>query len=209
MRTLPYVMLLILTMNACSEEPTGKDFSLHTTVAIKGNASGGTVTLIMPYGSVSIITVPGDTSEAVADKLLSELYKLQNSHRHSRKDAVLRIGSAIKGQVALKSTDAGIENYRAVENLAAAPENNGVKVAWTRPANTSYDEIYIFCNGVISRTIVTGATLEFVDDLGMSNPIRRKRLKNELQLEYRVIGIKDGTPSDVASIIISNPRFGQ
>lgn len=180
-------------------------------ITLGGSPAGGTLTLGMVMladnaREVTVSTAQGDTIPAITARLNSAVNAADIGFETHVKEGdpntlVLDAGPR-DHSVFMRATDAGLNVPAAVTGLTATLDkpNNTCSLAWSAPAGTTYDAIFIR-KGLIRGSRLTGSATSFVD--------RRVRTLSDqawdrMVLEYTVIAAKDGVPSDFAKVTVLN-----
>lgn len=191
----------------------GSDFDTSSCpITISGTAQGGTVTLDFPpnffkdFNQITITTASGDSAEKVAQALLDAFAAkttVFDSSQSGRDGSTLNLPRLLTMSVGLRSTDPGIFNLRSVQSLIAKPTaSNDIKLEWKIKQGVLYDRIWVV--GDSSRTDHCGGAATTLTATINGNSPSVTALKT---LEYRVIGVKNGTPSEVAVVSVANPKY--
>jgi len=104
----------------------------------------------------------------------------------------------------LRTTDAGLDIVPGVSGFAVAFDeaNESAELTWSIPSGVSYDTIRIVNNGdTIAR--LSGSATSHTD----TSPYDHFSPGSEYFLQYQIVGMKDGRPSDISTVVVQKPVF--
>ena len=103
----------------------------------------------------------------------------------------------------MHSTDPGIFSVPAVTNLKSEiTENKNIKLTWAIPNNVTYDSIYVGGTLGLVGTLAKNST-----SITITLPDNFEPIAKAKTFEFRIIGQTSGTPSDLATISVQNPKY--
>lgn len=200
-------------------------------INLTGTPSGGSLTLYFPIrtfdrpnsvtgepqgpvtipSQISVQTVLGDTAADAADKV-RQAYIAINAYGITEMEGnIIRIHGFSRGEVALSSTDPGINTLPGVGNVTSqvTPEKF-VTLSWTLPQGVTYDKVYVYRGSLPVGVLAANATT-CTDQTIPRNEFPAEDASEEVpELAYRIIGVKTGPdgdlPSGLATITVRNPN---
>lgn len=217
MRALAIVMggVLQLSLNGyCAEDAfRGADFATESawSIILSGTPSGGTVTLALasdPSRRATVKTAAGESLAVISQNLASALQSIKGNGfsraQYLQDSSEIVLYNSTQGELVLRSTDSGIVTFEAVSNLAASTSLSPATVTlqWNLPAS-GFDNVVVMMYG--EQVVRLPGTATQATHPAPGNAHTLTLPVHRAVIDFTVVGIKNGIPSDSATVAVVNP----